>query len=414
MLNVAIIGAGAAGCFCAVNLKRMLGNNCSIDVFEAGRKPLAKVAITGGGRCNLTNSFQQVSSLALAYPRGERLMKRLFFSFSNDDAMRWWQNNGVELVVQNDCCVFPRSQDAMQIVSTLTSAMTQSGVRTHLQHRVSSLQRLIDGKYRLSFSNDANSAVADVVLVAVGGCPSANMLSFLEPLALNIKPVVPSLFTFNIKDSALTQLMGVVVKDACVSIPSTKFKADGPLLVTHWGLSGPAILKLSSYSAVFLAEKDYKAPLLVSWLGRKTQPEVEALLSDFVNDSANKMVQNEYPQQLTQRLWSYLLSRAGVPAELRWRDVGRKLLNKLCSVLICDEYRIDGRGQYKEEFVTCGGVALDNLDQNSLQCKSHPGLYFAGEVTDVDAITGGFNLQAAWTMGYVVAKSIAQNFNKQV
>ena len=286
MLNVAIIGAGAAGCFCAVNLKRMLGNNCSIDVFEAGRKPLAKVAITGGGRCNLTNSFQQVSSLALAYPRGERLMKRLFFSFSNDDAMRWWQNNGVELVVQNDCCVFPRSQDAMQIVSTLTSAMTQSGVRTHLQHRVSSLQRLIDGKYRLSFSNDANSAVADVVLVAVGGCPSANMLSFLEPLALNIKPVVPSLFTFNIKDSALTQLMGVVVKDACVSIPSTKFKADGPLLVTHWGLSGPAILKLSSYSAVFLAEKDYKAPLLVSWLGRKTQPEVEALLSDFVNDSA--------------------------------------------------------------------------------------------------------------------------------
>lgn len=405
-MRVAIIGAGAAGCFCAVNLKRLLPK-AEVHIFESGNRPLAKVAITGGGRCNLTNSFNGISSLGQAYPRGERLMKRLMYQFSHTDTFDWWTKEGVNLVTQPDECVFPKSQDAMQIVTTLTSLMTQLRVKVSLGHRVVSVSH--DSDYLLSFAdcNNCPEEHADVVVVTTGGSPKLSGLNFLQPLNLKFENPVPSLFTLCIANKALTTLMGTVVEHVSVSMSGTKFKSVGPLLITHWGMSGPSILKLSSYAARHLAEQDYKAHILVNWMGEASQEEVASVLRKISDDNPSKLVSNCYPSVLNSRFWQYLLNKMGLPEDTRWQTLGKKNFNRLVALLSSDDYEVNGKGQFKEEFVTCGGVALSNLDANTLECKTHQNLYFAGEVTDVDAITGGFNLQAAWTMGYVVAKSIA-------
>ncbi|MBP3717743.1 MAG: NAD(P)/FAD-dependent oxidoreductase [Paludibacteraceae bacterium] len=406
-MRVAIIGAGAAGCFCAVNLKRRLPK-CEIDIYEAGAKPLAKVAITGGGRCNLTNSWEGVKSLGQVYPRGERLMKRLFHQLDNRQTMDWWEKEGVRLVTQDDHCVFPASQDAMTIVNLLTANIKRLGIGLHLSHRVASIKH--NGEYTISFNDEKLKPVtADTVVVTTGGHPKESGFDMLKPLELAIVPPVPSLFTFCIHDPALNALQGVVVEDTVASIAGTKFKAEGPLLITHWGMSGPAILKTSSQAARHLADNAYKANLLVDWWPAMSQDEVTAFLNKQVKTNGAKQVSTIAPPPLTHRHWAYLISRIGTIETKRWNEIGKKDLNRMVQLLKADTYAVDGKGQFKDEFVTCGGVALSELDPNTLECRSHPGLYFAGEVTDVDAVTGGFNLQAAWTMGYVVAQAIAGN-----
>ncbi|MCR5568927.1 MAG: NAD(P)/FAD-dependent oxidoreductase [Paludibacteraceae bacterium] len=404
-MKVAIIGAGAAGCFCAVNLKRTLPK-CEIDIYEAGTKPLAKVAITGGGRCNLTNSWEGVKSLGQVYPRGERLIKRLFHQLDNRKTMDWWEKEGVRLVTQDDHCVFPASQDAMTIVNLLTANIKRLGIGLHLSHRVASIEH--NGEYTISFNDEKLKPVtADTVVVATGGHPKESGFNMLKPLELAIVPPVPSLFTFCVHDSALNALQGVVVEDTVASIAGTKFKAEGPLLITHWGMSGPAILKTSSQAARHLADNAYKANLLVDWWPAMSQDEVTAFLNKQVKTNGAKQVSTIAPPPLTHRHWAYLISRIGISDTKRWNEIGKKDFNRMVQLLKADTYAVDGKGQFKDEFVTCGGVALSELDPNTLECRSHPGLYFAGEVTDVDAVTGGFNLQAAWTMGYVVAQAVA-------
>ncbi|MBR6105149.1 MAG: NAD(P)/FAD-dependent oxidoreductase [Paludibacteraceae bacterium] len=404
-MRVAIIGAGAAGCFCAVNLKRRLPK-CEIDIYEAGAKPLAKVAITGGGRCNLTNSWEGVKSLGQVYPRGERLMKRLFHQLDNRQTMDWWEKEGVRLVTQDDHCVFPASQDAMTIVNLLTANIKRLGIGLHLSHRIASIKH--NGEYTISFNDEKLKPVtADTVVVTTGGHPKESGFDMLKPLELAIVPPVPSLFTFCIHDPALNALQGVVVEDTVASIAGTKFKAEGPLLITHWGMSGPAILKTSSQAARHLADNAYKANLLVDWWPAMSQDEVTAFLNKQVKTNGAKQVSTIAPPPLTHRHWAYLISRIGIIETKRWNEIGKKDLNRMVQLLKADTYAVDGKGQFKDEFVTCGGVALSELDPNTLECRSHPGLYFAGEVTDVDAVTGGFNLQAAWTMGYVVAQAVA-------
>lgn len=430
-MKVAIVGAGAAGCFCAVELKRRMPS-ASVEVFEAGAKALAKVAITGGGRCNLTNSFEGISSLSIAYPRGDKLMKRLFRSFDQKSAWRWFENEGVKLVLQEDHCVFPASQDAMEIVNTLLSGMRREGVALHTSHRVSGISPCPGGGYSISFEDGHRNGKplgqsyattprqvaepvesasdrrfsADIVIVTTGGSPKLSGLGMLDGLDLEIVPPVPSLFTFNLPGSPVRELMGTVVENASASLVGTKFKASGPLLITHWGMSGPAILKLSSYAARYLAENEYSATLSVNWFGDAGEQDVRDRITALSKDSPQKQILNTRPSELPSRLWNYLISKCGIREDARWAELGSKGMNRLVNTLINDEYQIRGKSRFKEEFVTCGGVALSNINLNTLESKTHPGLYFAGEVLDVDAITGGFNLQAAWSMGYTVARSI--------
>ena len=402
MKRVAIIGAGAAGCFCAA-LLREWAPNVAVTVFEAGSKPMAKLAITGGGRCNLTNDFQGIRSLAEAYPRGERVMKRGLKAFSNDDTIAWFTAHGVPCVLQEDHCWFPQSQDAMDVVRCLQRGMR--GAELRLNTTVQSVKK---SKERGSFELAEKMADApsneplsfDAVVVTTGG--AAKGLPFLEGLGLEMVPPVPSLFTFNIPDKSLTSLMGLVV-EAQIGLQGTPFKADGPLLITDWGLSGPATLKLSSHAARYLAENGYKGTVAVNWLSRN-ENEVRAWLQKTASDNPQKLLSSVHPVQ--QRLWEHLLDRAGLRKDLRWAELGSKGMNRLTAVLTNDTYPLSGKSKFREEFVTAGGVSLSNIDLNTLECKQYPGLFFAGEVLDIDAITGGFNLQAAWSTGYVCAASI--------
>ena len=394
MKSVAVIGAGAAGCFCAAELRRMRPD-LRVDVYEAGPRPLAKVAITGGGRCNLTNSFEGIRSLSEVYPRGDRLMKRLLHVFSQEDTWRWFESAGVPLVLQDDHCVFPRSQDAMDIVHALLRRM--DGANLRLRTPISSVMPGLTGHLLV------DGSPYDAVVVTTGGAPKG--LPMLDGLDLEWVPTVPSLFTFTVKDEGLRALMGLVV-DASVSIPGTSFKADGPLLITDWGLSGPAVLRLSSYAARYLHDTGYKAPLAVNWLAAG-EAETREILQRLEAANPRKQVSNTPPEGLQARLWNHLIFKAGLRPYIRWAELRSKGFNKLVNVLTQDAYAIEGKTKFREEFVTCGGVALSNVNPATLECKTHPGLYFAGEVLDIDAVTGGFNLQAAWTTGAVVARSIA-------
>ena len=391
-MKVAIIGAGAAGCFCAIELGRRIPS-AHIDVFESGRKPLAKVAITGGGRCNLTNSFEGISSLKEAYPRGDKLMRKVFSTFNHRDTWNWFENEGVKLVLQEDQCVFPASQDAMQIVNLLNLRMKQLGIKVHTGKRVDLVKPLLD-EY-------------DAVVVTTGGYPRKESYGIFEGLDLELVPPVPSLFTFNIPSDPVRELMGTVVEDVSTSLAGTNFKASGPLLITHWGMSGPAVLKLSSYASRHLAETGYDATLLVNWTGRQDCDSVKSELLTIAGQNPLKMVSNFHPGYIPSRLWSYLLNKGKIREDARWAEIGSKGLNRLADTLTNDSYHIKGQSRFKEEFVTCGGVALSEINNKTLECKKHPGLYFAGEILDVDAITGGFNLQAAWSTGYLAALSIS-------
>lgn len=412
-MKVAIVGAGAAGCFCAVNLKRMFPE-ADVHVFEGASKALAKVAVTGGGRCNLTNTFANVGNLKNAYPRGDKLMRRVLSVFDEQSTWEWFEAEGVRLVAQDDECVFPQSQDAMEIVNTLLRLMQDSGVKLHLKSKVRKLE-LADsvdgsGRYLLSIDNGSGGVMdfaSDRVVVTTGGHPKQSGFEMLAPLQLEIKEPVPSLFTFNVTGDWHQELMGTVVEDAVVSIPGTKLKAQGALLLTHWGMSGPAILRLSSYAARVMNERDYHCQLIVNWLGGDNEETARELLSEMMEKEPQKLVSNVYPRQLTSKHWMVLLKRAGVPLTQRWGALVEKHINKLACVLTADMYEVTGKCAFKEEFVTCGGVALSEINMNTMEAKRYPGLYFAGEVLDVDAVTGGFNLQAAWSMGFMVAQQIS-------
>lgn len=404
-MRIVIVGAGAAGCFAAITLKRECPM-AEITVLERGTRALAKVAITGGGRCNLTNSFARVNSLDQVYPRGYRLMKRLFHQFSHEDTYQWFEQENVKLITQEDECVFPRSQQAMEIVNTLLGMMRDLGVKLITQSRVTSIEQHAEG-YLLHTVGATH--LANKLLICTGGQPKINGYDMLDAIPLKTEYPVPSLFSLCINETSLTDLMGLVVKDVRVGLTGTKLQAEGTILITHWGVSGPAILRLSSYAARQLAECDYKATLYIRWMGDSSQDEVQEMLEEMVQANRNKLMTSAYPRNIQSRLWAMLLSRSGIPNEQRWGDLQKKSLNRLVNVLTNDTYQIVGKNRFKEEFVTCGGIALSELSPCTLEAKKYPGLYFAGEVTDVDAVTGGFNLQAAWTMGYVAAKSIAQS-----
>ena len=391
-MKTAIIGGGAAGFFLGINLKEMCPE-MEVTIFEKSKRVLAKVEISGGGRCNCTNSFAEVRDLSEVYPRGHRLMKRLMKGFSQEDAYEWFERHGVRLTTQDDQCVFPMSQDSHTIINCFLAEARRYGIEIRTETKIDSLDQLSD---------------YDFIAVTTGGSPKAEGLRWLSDMGHTIELPVPSLFTFQIADEALHALMGTVVEDVVAMIPGTKLRAEGPLLITHWGMSGPAILKLSSYGARLLADQQYRAPLAVNWTNRR-DTEVMAVLDEIIIRSPQKQLKTIAPCGLPSRLWTYLAEKClGERANGRWGSLNKKELNRLANILSGgDSYQIAGRAPFKDEFVTCGGIALSAVNPSTLESHHVPHLFFAGEVLDIDGITGGFNFQAAWTTAYTVACAIA-------
>lgn len=406
-MRIAIIGGGAAGFFAAIRAKETRPDS-DVVIYEKGSRPLAKVAVTGGGRCNLTNSFAEIHDLKQAYPRGDKLMKRLFKTFDYHDAYDWFESRGVELVTQDDECVFPCSQSSQSIIDCLTNNARRLGVKIITRHALGRIIPQADNLH-LIFNNGQYEEDADRVIITTGGHPQEDAFRYLQDLGHQITPPVPSLFTFNITDKPLRELMGTVVENAIITIVGTKMRSEGALLITHWGMSGPAILRLSSYGAQWMAEKNYHFPIAVNWVGETNASKVGEALMETVIKNGGKQMGNVRLYDLPSRLWLHLLKRADIPAEKRWGELGKKGLNKLVETLTNDCYAVEGKSSWREEFVTCGGVSLASIQPNTLESKHVKGLYFAGEVCDVDAITGGFNLQAAWTMGYVAGSHAASD-----
>ena len=357
-----------------------------VTIFEKSKKVLAKVEVSGGGRCNCTNSFEAVTDLQQVYPRGHRLLKRLFKTFDYRDAYEWFEAHGVRLTTQDDNCVFPMLQDSHTIINMFLAEAKRHGIEIRTQCKIESLEQLKDYDFKVITTGGGTASMAGVPTIEA----------------------VPSLFTFSIEDEALRALMGTVVEDATASIPGTKFKSCGPLLITHWGMSGPAILKLSSYAARELHEHNYQMPLAVNWTSLK-EPEIQQELREIIIRHPQKQIATIRPFGLPSRLWDYLVAKTlGERAQNRWQNLNQKELNRLTNALCNDQYQIAGRAAFKDEFVTCGGVDLAAVNTNTLESKTLPQLYFAGEVLDIDGITGGFNFQAAWTTAYVVSMAITQ------
>lgn len=390
-MKTAIIGGGAAGFFLAINLKEMCPE-MDVTIFEKSKRVLAKVEVSGGGRCNCTNSFANVCDLSEVYPRGHRLMKRLMKGFSQEDAYNWFERHGVRLTTQEDQCVFPMSQDSHTIINCFLAEARRHGVVIRTETRIDSLDQLSD---------------YDFIAVTTGGMTTQNTLM---TQMIPIVPPVPSLFTFHIDDERLHALMGTVVEDVMTMIPGMKLRAEGPLLITHWGMSGPAILKLSSYGARILAENRYQMPLAVNWTNRR-DTEVMTILDEMMIRYPQKQLKTVAPSGLPLRLWTYLVEKClGERSNGRWGSLNKKEQNRLANLLSGgDGYQIAGRAPFKDEFVTCGGVELSAVNPSTLESRQVPNLYFAGEVLDIDGVTGGFNFQAAWTTAYTVACAIAKS-----
>lgn len=402
-MDVAIIGGGAAGYFSAINVKEN-HPEAQVTIFEKSRYVLAKVKISGGGRCNVTNGNTSISQVSRAYPRGQRLMKNALAVFNTRDTMDWFMARDVPLYVQGDNRVFPVSNDSMSIIDCFLDQAEVLGIRIELSTGIKALVP-VQGKLELSFTEVNRPPQSfDKVIIATGGSPQREGLEWLASLGHNIVDPVPSLFTFNMPSESIIDYQGVAVESTQLSIPGTNLKTTGPLLITHWGISGPAVLKLSAFGARVLSEKNYHFQVQINWVDESNQELVIAEIQSIIDSHSSKLLTNVRPYGLPDRLWRYLLAKSGFAERKRWSELGKKGLNKLSTILTNDLYSVAGKTGFKEEFVTCGGVGLDSIDPKNMQSKVCKNLYFAGEILDIDGITGGYNFQAAWTTAFIAGK----------
>ncbi|TLX76627.1 NAD(P)/FAD-dependent oxidoreductase [Labilibacter sediminis] len=402
-MNIAIIGGGAAGFFSAIAAKENYPD-AKVIIFEKSHKLLSKVKISGGGRCNVTNNCSSISELCKAYPRGGKKLKKAFKIFNTRHTIEWFESRNVPLVIQDDNCIFPKSQDSQSIIDCFLKETERLNIEIELGMPIKSIQQA-DDQLQLNFQNEETpTRLFHNVIVATGGSPKRKGLEWLEALNHHIEEPVPSLFTFNMPTESISELMGIVVENASVNIQGTKLKSQGPLLITHWGMSGPAILKLSSFGARILSEMGYNFKIQVNWVNESNNEIILDTLHTLVQEHAKKKVSNIRPYFLPERLWLFLLKKLEIPLDKKWNELGKKSLNKLVNALSNDIYEVKGQTKFRDEFVTCGGVSLQSVDFNTMQSKTCKNLYFAGEVLDIDAITGGFNFQAAWTTGFIAGK----------
>ncbi len=397
-MRLAVIGGGAAGFFAAITAKTQYPE-LQVHLYEKTRKPLSKVKISGGGRCNVTNSCPSISELAKAYPRGGKQLKKLFPEFHNGHIMEWFERQGVGLVTESDGRVFPDTHRSSTIIDCLMEQVRELGIELETGKGVARMEKDEAG-YHLFFKGGEQRSF-DRVIVATGGSPKREGLEWLEELGHRIEDPVPSLFTFNMPDDPITELAGVSVANAKASVQGSKLQAEGPLLITHWGMSGPAILKLSAFGARELNALNYRFQLQVNWANEKNEEAVREHLLGLLQAWPKKALSNVPPFQLPKRFWAHLLDKAELASEKPWGELSKKEVNRSVDLLTRDVHEVNGKSTFKEEFVTCGGVSLESVNMRTMESKVHSGLYFAGEVLDIDAITGGYNFQAAWTTGYV-------------
>lgn len=398
-MRIIVIGGGAAGFFAAISAKQHIPS-ADVLLLEKSNKLLAKVRVSGGGRCNVTHDQPNIRKLSTHYPRGERFLRKAFEHFSVKDTIAWFVQSGVQLKTEADGRMFPVSDDSGTIIRCLMDEAEERGVRIALQSGVGAIERASNGfKLRMESGGELQ---ADRVIVTTGGHPKAEGYTWLKQLGHTIVQPVPSLFTFNMPGEAIRSLMGVVADPVRARIIGTKLESTGPLLITHWGMSGPAVLRLSAWGARVVQGMGYRFTLQLHWLGGMGEEDVHNAMTQ--EDHRRKQTQNANPFPLPRRLWEFLLNKAEIPLEKTWGDVGKKDRNRLVDLLTNDRYAVSGKTTFKAEFVTAGGVALEEVDPLTLQSQKVPGLYFAGEVLDIDGITGGFNFQAAWTTGFLAGK----------
>lgn len=401
--HLLVTGGGAAGFFCAVNAARM-NPQLKVILVEKTGKLLSKVKVSGGGRCNVTHACFEIGEMSKKYPRGANFVKKAFHQFFTTDTIEWFKERGVELKTEGDGRMFPVTNSSQTIIDCLLNEARLYGVEILMNTEVKKI--VVDqAKFTIQFSNQ-KIFQADFVCIASGGYPKSSMFQWLTKLGHTVEEPVPSLFTFNIPGHPIRELMGVSVGNARVRIAGSKLEQEGPLLITHWGLSGPAILKLSAWGARELAAKNYTFKILVNWLPEYNEQQMAERFQTLRFEIATQKVVNKNPVGLPQRLWEFMLEQTAINKELRWADLPSKEVNKLIKSLCNCEFEVKGKTTFKEEFVTAGGIKLNEIDANTMMSKKVPGLYFAGEVMDVDGVTGGFNFQHAWTSGWVAAKAI--------
>jgi predicted Rossmann fold flavoprotein len=420
--RVIVVGGGAAGYFAAIACAERLGAGGEVTIYEATAHPLAKVRVSGGGRCNVTHACFEPRELVKRYPRGGRELIGAFHRWQPRDTIAWFAERGVETKTEEDGRMFPVTNDSATIVDCLTRAAEQAGVRIATSMGVRKVEALgkparenAVGESKTSASafwvtlTDGSELRCEKLLLATGGNRSSAGFTIAQALGHTIEPLVPSLFTFHIDDARLIGLSGVSLENAVASVGDSKLRESGPMLITHWGLSGPAILKLSAWGARELAERNYEFPLVVNFAPPHTR---ETLLRDLVavrEKNPRKQITTWSPLPMPQRLWERLVTSSGIAATAQWTGIGNTALTTLAAQLTGAQFKVVGKSLFKEEFVTCGGVRLSEVDFRTMESRVCPGLHFAGEVLDIDGVTGGFNFQAAWTTGMIAGAAMASN-----
>jgi predicted Rossmann fold flavoprotein len=402
--KAAIIGGGAAGFFAALHLAE-IDPYCEVHVFEKSTQLLSKVKVSGGGRCNVTHACFDNRTLVQFYPRGSKQLASPFKQFSPIDTIAWFKERGVTLKTEADGRMFPVTDSSQTIINCFLEEAQRLGVRIHTQQGVSSFVQE-NNQWKITFS-DQSQFVADALLIATGS--SELIWNQIKSLGIKIEEPAPSLFTFNVKDMNLHELSGTSVEHTSLKIQGTKLKTEGPLLITHWGMSGPAILKLSAWGALDLKALNYNFTLSISFLPAENDQSLMDFLKNLRSKESRKQVNSFSPfDEISKRLWNYLLGKSDITQQINWADLSNKDLQRLVDELLHGQYKVNGKSIFKDEFVTCGGVSLDEINFKTYESKKYPGLFFAGEVINVDAVTGGFNFQHAWTSGWIAAEGIGE------
>jgi predicted Rossmann fold flavoprotein len=421
-----VIGGGAAGFFCAVNAARM-NPALKVTIVEKTGKLLSKVKVSGGGRCNVTHACFDIAYMSKKYPRGQNFVKKTFHQFFTTDTIEWFKERGVELKTEKDGRMFPQTNTSQTIVDCLLREADRYGVEVMMNTGVRSLRsevrskkseagsqksdlrilRQEDTKFLIELS-DLRHLTSDFVCIASGGYPKSSMFDWLKETGHSIEEPVPSLFTFNMPGNPITKLPGISVENAKIKVQGTKLEEEGPLLITHWGMSGPVILRLSAWGAKALKDKNWEFMISINWIPDYNEISLKEKFQQLRFEMAAQKINNRNAFALPNRLWEFLLLQSGINTEMRWADLPAKEQNKLIKNLCAFECAVKGKTTFKEEFVTAGGIKLNEVDANTMMSKKVPNLFFAGEIVDVDGITGGFNFQHAWTSGWIAAKSIAE------
>jgi predicted Rossmann fold flavoprotein len=404
--RIVIVGGGAAGFFAAITCAELRPGD-EILVLEKTAHFLSKVKISGGGRCNVTHACFDARELTTRYPRGERALIAPFKQFSASDTVAWFAARGVKLKTESDGRMFPVTDSSQTIIDCLLHAVRDAGVKLRANCGVDRAIPKPGGDFELALSN-GEKMTCDKLLLAIGGCRTPALGQLAVSLGHTLEPPVPSLFTFHIATPWLRELAGVSVENVDASVPGTQLRERGPLLVTHWGLSGPAILRLSAWGARELHDKNYRFPLHINWLPQWT---AEKLAAEFQSRRAAqpaKTLVNVPIAPLPARLWEQLVLASGIPRDLRLSSLSDAARHKLIQQLLRSEFSVTGKSLNKDEFVTCGGVRVGEVNFKTMESKICPGLFFAGEVLDLDGITGGFNFQAAWTTGWLAGRAMGR------